>query len=80
MNAIESAMALQVFTEKLEQLKELFKLGRTFMLTICVLNLISSFVATFANVLVIHALWKASSIPTNLRTVPTNIEVFLCGL
>ena len=71
MNAIESAMALQVFTEKLEQLKELFKLGRTFMLTICVLNLISSlvssFVATFANLLVIHALWKASSIPTNLK-------------
>lgn len=37
------------------------------MLTICVLNLISSFVATFANLLVIHALWKASSIPTNLK-------------
>ena len=62
-----SSMALQVCTEKLEQLKELFKLGGTFMLTICVLNLIFSFVATFANLLVIHALWKASSIPTNLR-------------
>ena len=67
MNAIEFAMALQVCTEKLEQLKELFKLGGTFMLTICVLNLMSSFAASFANLLVVHALWKASSIPTNLR-------------
>jgi len=37
------------------------------MLTFCVLNLIFSLVAAFGNLLVIRALWKASSIPANLK-------------
>ena len=37
------------------------------MLVFCVLNFVFSLVAAFVNVLVIRALWKASSIPDNLK-------------
>jgi len=37
------------------------------MLAFCVLNLIFSFVATIGNLLVICALWKASSIPATVK-------------
>ena len=37
------------------------------MLTLCVLNLLSSLVASIGNSLVIYALWKASTIPANLK-------------
>lgn len=37
------------------------------MLTLCVLNLLSSLLASIGNSLVIYALWKASTIPANLK-------------
>ena len=40
---------------------------RNLMLTICVSNFISSLLAILGNLLVIHALWKAASIPANLK-------------
>ena len=38
-----------------------------FILTLCVLNLVFSLVAILANLLVIRALWKASSVPASLK-------------
>ena len=60
-------MAVQFCTDKIEVLTQLVHLHGILVSTICVLNLIFSFVATFGNLLVIHALWKVSSIPTNLK-------------
>ncbi|XP_067057604.1 melanocyte-stimulating hormone receptor-like [Acropora muricata] len=40
---------------------------RSFMYSLCVLNMINSLVASLGNFLVIRALWKSSSIPCNLR-------------
>ena len=60
-------MAAQFCTQKLEEYKKLVRLHSTFMLIYCVLNLTFSIVATIANVIVIRALWKASSIPGTLR-------------
>ena len=60
-------MAAQVCTQRLERLVQLVRLHETFMLTFCVLNVIFSFVATLGNLLVIRALWKASSIPGNME-------------
>lgn len=39
----------------------------TFMIAICVLNFLFSIASTLGNLIVIHALWKASSIPANLK-------------
>ncbi|XP_068692226.1 adrenocorticotropic hormone receptor-like [Montipora foliosa] len=42
---------------------------RAFMIAICALNLVFSLVAVLGNILIIRALLKASSIPTNLKTL-----------
>ena len=60
-------MASQFCTQKLEELAQLVNLYRIFMLTICVLLLVFSFFTVLGNLLVIHAMWKASSIPANVR-------------
>ena len=60
-------MADQFCNERLEELVKLVQLQENFMLTFCVLNLVCTVVAVVENLLVIRALWKASSIPNNLK-------------
>ena len=60
-------MAGQFCTEKLEDLAQLVNLYRIFMLSICVLLLFFSFLTIVGNLLVLHAMWKASSIPANVK-------------
>lgn len=55
--------------DKLEELTVMVQFQPQVILCICVLHLVSSFLATVGNVLVIHAMWKASSIPATLRTL-----------
>ena len=52
---------------KLKELTILLEFQPTFVLLICILNLVFSPVATLGNLLVIRALWKASSISANLK-------------
>ena len=51
----------------MEEYAQLVRFKGTLMLTLCVLNLHFSLVATVGNLFVIRALWKASSIPPTLR-------------
>ena len=51
----------------LKVLHQLVQFHRTNLLSLCVLHFIFSPVATFGNILVIHALLKASSIPANIK-------------
>ena len=60
-------MAAQVCHYQLEKLKLLVHHHGLFMLTFSVLHFICSIVATFGNVLVIRALWKASSISATIK-------------
>ena len=60
-------MAAEFCMNKLEGLVQPVRHYRTFMFTLCVLNLVFSLVAILGNLLVIRALGKASSIPTNLK-------------
>ena len=64
---INCTMAAQFCKHKLKELECFIHHYRTFMFTLCVLNLVFSLVATVGNLLVVHALWKASSIPANLK-------------
>ena len=60
-------MASQFCTQKLEKLEQFVNHYRIFMLTICVLLLVFSFFTVLMNLFVIHAMWKASSIPANVK-------------
>ena len=60
-------MADQFCTQKLEELAQIVNLYRIFMLSICVLLLFFSFLTVLGNLLVINAMWKASSIPANVK-------------
>ena len=60
-------MASQFCDEKLQALVQLVHQHSTFMFTLCVLNFIFSLVATLGNFLVIRAIWKAPSMPANLK-------------
>ena len=51
----------------LKRLEQLFQFHRTALLSLSVLHFLLSPVAAFGNVLVIHALCKASSIPANIK-------------
>lgn len=53
--------------EKLEELTVIVQFQPAFVYCLCVLHLLSSFMATFGNLLVIHAMWKALSIPATIR-------------
>jgi hypothetical protein len=60
-------MVAQFCTQLLEEYKALIIPYRSFMLTLCVLILAFSVVATFGNLLAIRALWKALAIPATLK-------------
>lgn len=60
-------MAANFCHNKLEEYRRLMHLQETTLLGFCVLNLFFCIVATVGNVLAIHALLKASSIPSNLK-------------
>ena len=60
-------MAAQGCTHRLEGLVKLVHHNRPFMTTHCILNIIFSLVTVLGNLLAIHALWKASAIPTNFK-------------
>ena len=69
LDIIQTAMAVQYCTSKLEDLSQLVHFHRTLLSTFCALNLAFSVLATLGNLLAIWALWKASSIPANLKTL-----------
>ena len=60
-------MAVEFCSYHLKDLSRLVQFHRDTMLSMCVLHFIFSPVATFGNVLAIRALWKASSMPTNMK-------------
>ena len=60
-------MASQLCTTTLDTLTRLVRHHESFTVTLCVLNLVFSLVAALGNLLVIRALWKASSIPANVK-------------
>lgn len=60
-------MAYSFCSIKVKELMILLEFQPTFVLLLCILNLVFSPVATLGNLLVIRALWKASSIPVNLK-------------
>ncbi|XP_078351942.1 adrenocorticotropic hormone receptor-like [Oculina patagonica] len=53
--------------KKLQEFSAIVSHQQAFILFICVLNFLFSIVAILGNITVIHALWKASSIPANLK-------------
>lgn len=68
-------MVVQLCTLKLEEYITLVNFDGTFMLVFCVLNLTFSVVATLGNLLVIRALWKASSISATLKNLFLSLAV-----
>ena len=62
-----SAMATQFCNQELEKLEQVANHHGAFILTYCVLNLIFALVTSLGNILVICALWNASSIPANVK-------------
>ena len=60
-------MAEESCSYYLNALGQLVQFHRTSLLSLCVLHFIFSPVVTVGNILVIHALWKASSIPANIK-------------
>ena len=60
-------MASQLCTATLATLTQLVRHHKSFMQILCVLYLVFSLVAALGNLLVIRALWKASSIPANVK-------------
>ena len=69
-------MATQDCTNTLEEFAQLVSFKETLMLTLCVLNLFFSPVATLGNLLVIRALWKVSSIPRTIRKLSLSLAFF----
>ncbi len=67
---------------KLTETAKLVQFHGTFMLVFSVFNLVFSLVATLGNVIAISALWKASSLPANLKKMFLNLAVsdFAVGL
>ena len=68
-------MAAKFCSQKLEEYKNLVVYHGAFMTTICILNVTFSIVTVIANIFVIRALWKASSIPGNLRRLFMSLAV-----
>ena len=60
-------MAEEFCDYNLKGLGQLLKFPGNAVYSLCVLNFIFSPVATFGNILLIRALWKASSIPANIK-------------
>ena len=68
-------MAEQYCSIHLKGLGQLVQFHRTTLLLLCVLHFIFSPVAAFGNILVIRALWKASSIPANIKKLFLSLAV-----
>ena len=68
-------MELQFCQTRLKELTQLVDLHGNVMLSFCVLNLVFSFVALLGNILVIHALWKASLIPPTIKTLFLSLAI-----
>ena len=60
-------MAEEFCSYHLNGLGQLVQFHRTSLLSLCVLHFIFCPVATVGNILAIHALWKASSMPANMK-------------
>ena len=60
-------MAEEFCSYYLKGIGRLIQFHRTTMLSLCVLHFIFSPVAAFGNILAIRVLWKASSIPANMK-------------
>ena len=61
------AMSAHSCSRLLDQCVRLFRAGKEFALGLCVLHSLFSPLAALGNLLVIYALWKASSIPANAK-------------
>ena len=68
-------MVVQFCVQELEELNIILHHHTTFMLIFCVFNLAFSVVATLGNILVIRALWKASSIPVTLKKLFLSLAI-----
>ena len=66
-------MAAHFCNQELDKLAQIANNHGSFMLTYCVLNLIFPLVTSVENILVIHALWNASSIPANIKKFFLNL-------
>ena len=62
-------------TQKLEANAKLVQFNEPFVIVFCVINLSFSFTAIFGNLLSIHALWKATSIPATLKKMFLSLAV-----
>lgn len=62
-----SSMTNQFCFHKLDHLRKLVELQRSFMYILCVLYLLFSMVASIGNLTVIYALWRASSMPSTVK-------------
>ena len=60
-------MASKACTRTLTILSDLVQFHSAFMLAYCCINLVFSVVAVLGNLLVIHAVWKSSSIPATVK-------------
>ena len=60
-------MAQQFCNQKLEGFLQLARYRETFFFSLCVSNFAFSLVTSLGNILVIRALFKASSIPANVK-------------
>ncbi|XP_078364172.1 adenosine receptor A3-like [Oculina patagonica] len=68
-------MVAQFCTQRLEANAKLVHFHETFLKVYCAANLVFSCAAIFGNVLVIRALWKASSIPPTLKKLFLSLAV-----
>ena len=68
-------MAEELCKHNLEEYKTLVHFYGTLVLSFAILNLIFAIVATFANILAIRALWKASSIPDILKKLYLSLAI-----
>ena len=66
---------VQFCAQQIKEYETLLQHQATFMLILCLLNLVFSIVAILGNLLVIRALWKASSIPATLKTLFLSLAV-----
>lgn len=72
-NVNEFTMTAPYRIQRLKGVSQLVQVYGNLVCAFCVLNLVFAVVATFGNLLVIRALRKASSIPTNLRKLLLNL-------
>lgn len=68
-------MGAEFCRRRLGSMERLFNLHGTFILGMCVFNIIFAIVAALGNLLMIFALWKASSILTVVRKLFLNMAI-----